>query len=250
MFVHSRGDWLHFFAYAREGRRMSEDLDVDDKALNDLDGKLAHLDIGTPTPEPKKRSVSRGRGRPKKPQPEPEPQAELEGEAGGEVAPKLPANEKGRLIRIITELKKKLGAVGSGLEPSLSHSVEELQEEVDLLNHDLDSKRGDQAIKSLMLYVMPVIEMVVTQMVPKDQLDLSTKYHLKNEAEENWVVFEEAAQHIAILHAEWFAIGPWGTLAKATAGCALSCDAKNKAYRARLVSSPQQGQTASATALQ
>ncbi len=227
---------------------MSEDLDVDDKALNDLDGKLAHLDIGTPTPEPKKRSVSRGRGRPKKPQPEPEPQAEPELE--GEVAPKLPANEKGRLIRIITELKKKLGAVGSGLEPSLSHSVEELQEEVDLLNHDLDSKRGDQAIKSLILYAMPVLEMMITQMVPKEQVDVSTKFHMKNEVEENWVIFEEAAQHIAILHAEWFAIGPWGTLAKATAACVASCDAKNKAYRARLVASSQQGQAASATALQ
>lgn len=230
---------------------MSDDLDVDDKALNDLDGKLAHLDIGTPAPEVKKRSVSRGRGRPKKQQPEPEPQPEPEGEPEGET-PKLPANEKGRLIRIITELKKKLGAVGSGLVPTLSHSVEELQEEVDLLNHDLDSKRGDQAIKSLMLYAMPVLEMFITQMVPKDQVDVSTKFHLKNEVEENWVIFEEAAQHIAILHSEWFAVGPWGTLAKATAGCVASCDAKNKAYRARLAlaGAQGQGQAASATALQ
>lgn len=224
------------------------DLDVDDKALNDLDGKLAHLDIGTPTPEPKKRSVSRGRGRPKK-QPDPEPAPEAAEEANAEVAPKLPAGEKGRLIRIITELKKKLGAVGSGLEPSLSNTVEELQEEVDLLNHDLDSKRGDQAIKSLIIYAMPLLEMAISQMIPKEQFDVSSKYHLKNEVEENWVVFEEAAQHIAILHAEWFAVGPWGTLAKATAGCAVSCDAKNKAYRARMA--PQaQAPAASATALQ
>lgn len=220
----------------------TSDLDVDDKALNDLDSKLAHMDIAPPEHEqPKKRSVSRGRGRPKKvvePEPEPEP-AEPDGEQKV-----VPAGEKGRLIRIIQQLKKKLGAVGTGLEPTLSNTVEELQEEVDILNNDLNSKRGDQAIKSMIMYAVPVLEMLITNFVPRDKLDVSSKFTLTEEVSNNWAVLEDAATHIAILHESWFAVGPYGELAKGIAGCALSADAKNKAARKR--AAPSAGPSAAA----
>lgn len=182
------------------------------------------------------RKVKRARGRPRKeplpsalePGPEPEPEPEQA------AAPAEGGADKADLIRIINDLKKKLNAVGSGLVPSFGHSVEELKAEVDLLNADLNSKRGDQAVKALILYAMPLIELAISRAVPQSQFDVSSRYHLKTEVEENWVIFEEAATHIAILHAKWFQVGPYATIAKATAACAASCNAKNQAVRAKL----------------
>jgi len=178
------------------------------------------------------RKVKRARGRPRKEPlpaaPEPEPEQQEPEQAGEQPA------EKADLIRIINELKKKLNAVGSGMVPGFGNSVEELKAEVDVLNADLNSKRGDQAVKALILYAMPLIELAISRAVPPGQFDVSSKYHLKSEVEENWVIFEEAATHIAILHAKWFQVGPYATIAKATAACAASCNAKNQAVRARL----------------
>lgn len=216
------------------------DDDVDDKAglKVDNESQLFNTDISQPTAQPTARVIKRGRGRPKKPkddEPEPDP-LEPKPEEGLDVQPNsqaVPPGEKGRLIRIIQELKKKLGAVGSGLEPTLQNTVEELQEEVDILNNDLNSKRGDQAIKTLILYAMPVLETIIERMVPKDKLDVSSKYHLSDEVKNNWAMFEDAATQIAIMHASWFAVGPYGEIAKATAACAISADAKNKAEKLR-----------------
>lgn len=210
------------------------DDDVDDKPLKvDNESQLFNTDISQPQAAPA-RTIKRGRGRPKKAEPEPEPEPDpLEPPAEGAQGQVVPPGEKGRLIRIIQELKKKLGAIGSGLEPTLQNTVEELQEEVDILNNDLNSKRGDQAIKTLILYAMPVLETIIERMVPKDKLDVSSKYHLSDEVKNNWAMFEDAATQIAIMHASWFAVGPYGEIAKATAACAISADAKNKAEKMR-----------------
>lgn len=207
------------------------DLDIDDKTTDSLDSALVNMNIAEPVL--KERTIKRGRGRPPKklveppaPEPDPTPAPETESE------PAAPG-EKGRLIRIIQQLKKKLNAVGTGLEPTLANTVEELQEEVDILNNDLNSKRGDQAIKTLIMYAMPVIEMIVSNAVPRDKLDISGKFTLTEEVKNNWAVLEDAATHIAILHESIFAVGPYGELAKGIAGCALSADAKNKAERKR-----------------
>ncbi len=211
------------------------DDDVDDKLKVDDESVLFKTDISQPPAAAMARTVKRGRGRPKKHAPEPEPEPE-QAEAGDPLEPDAqppPPGEKGRLIAIIQGLKKKLNAVGSGLEPSLQNTVEELQEEVDLLNNDLNAKRGDQAIKSLILYAMPVIETLIDRMVPKEKLDVSSKFTLTEEVKNNWAMFEDAATQIAINHASWFAVGPYGEIAKATAGCALSADAKNKAEKIR-----------------
>jgi hypothetical protein len=209
------------------------DDDVDDKLKVETEASLFNADISAPVA--KERTIKRGRGRP--PKPKAEPKAEepdpLEPAEGLEDSPLPAPGEKGRLIRIIQELKKKLGAIGSGLEPTLQNTVEELQEEVDILNNDLNSKRGDQAIKTLILYAMPLIETVIERMVDKNKLDVSSKYHLSDEVKNNWAMFEDAATQIAIMHASWFAVGPYGEIAKATAACAISADAKNRAERQR-----------------
>lgn len=210
---------------------------MSDVERDNPDGDMYALNLS----ERGERKVKRGRGRPRKPPAaEEEEVVELANEEVGKPrpdakeAPEAEGDEnkkKANLIRIINDLKKKLNAVGTGMVPSLQHTVEDMETEVELLNNDLNSKRGDKAVKALILYAMPLIEMAVSRTVPKEQLDLSTKFHLKDEVEQNWEIFEDAATHIAILHADWFAVGPYATLVKSTAACAASCNAKNQAAR-------------------
>lgn len=178
----------------------------------------------------------RGRGRPRKfavpppaaaaPQPQ-KPRSEESSEERDE------RKSKQAKIVIIERLQKQLGAVGTGLRPTMYDSIEDLDAEIDALNSDLNTKRGDKAVKKLTLMLMPLIELAVDKMVPKEKFDLSTYRHLKEEVEDNWEMFEEAVQHIAILHSSWFAVTPYHELASSTYACAMSVNAKNQAYRAR-----------------
>lgn len=136
-------------------------------------------------------------------------------------------------IRQIGELQKKLGAVGSGLRPTTFDTLETLQAEVQLLNENINSRRGDAAIKGLIIVAMPYIEKAITSAAPREQLDVSSYFHLTDEVKENWTIFEGAATQISIMYGEWFSVNPFVDLAKCTYACIDSVDAKNKKMRER-----------------
>jgi len=152
---------------------------------------------------------------------------------GGSGGTGVPVDEDKRpnMVRIIKELKKKLGAVGSGMEPTLAHSEAQLQAEIDLLNEDLNGKRGEKVVKSMVLGLAPILEMVVARLVPPQTMDLSSTVRLRDEMENNWEVLEEAATHLAILHGDWFTINPYWDLGNGIMACVSSCNMKNQAAR-------------------
>jgi hypothetical protein len=140
---------------------------------------------------------------------------------------------KTQKISIIDRLQKQLGAVGTGMRPTMFNSIEELNDEIEALNNDLNTKRGDKAVKTATLMIMPLIELLVDRLAPKDKFDLSTYRHLKDEVDDNWEMFEEAATHIAILNAGWFAVTPYHEFVSATYACAISVNAKNQMAKKR-----------------
>jgi len=208
--------------------------------------KIVSLDIGNDDddnddgpqipPPPTSEEVKRGRGRPRKQEPPGalpavRPPVNAQPAAGDE--DKDERKRKQSKISIIERLQSQLNAVGTGLRPTLFNSEQELDDEIDALNNDLNVKRGDKAVKKLTLMFMPMIEIVADMFAPKDKLDLSTYRHLRDEVEENWEMFEEAAQHIAILHSGWFAVTPYHEFAGATYACAMSVNAKNQRMKLR-----------------
>lgn len=220
------------------------DLMGGDKLINfDIGSDDPDLDIDDKVPgdDP---VVKRGRGRPPKSEPLSRLAKAMEGQPKSQPAPS-PANSDGEerkikagKITVIERLSKQLGAVGTGLRPTQFNSIQELDDEIEALNSDLNVKRGDKAVKKIAMMLMPLIEMVVDKLAPKDKLDLTTYRHLKDEVEDNWEMFEEAATHIAILNAGWFAVTPYHEFASCTYACAMSTNAKNQAYRARGIAPP------------
>jgi len=215
--------------------------------------KIVSLDIGNDDddnddgpqipPPPTSEEVKRGRGRPRK---QDTPGVTRLEQAMRNQAPPMASvqpvvsdedkderKRKQSKISIIERLQSQLNAVGTGLRPTLFNSEQELDDEIDALNNDLNVKRGDKAVKKLTLMFMPMIEIVADMFAPKDKLDLSTYRHLRDEVEENWEMFEEAAQHIAILHSGWFAVTPYHEFAGATYACAMSVNAKNQRMKLR-----------------
>lgn len=216
--------------------------------------KIVSLDIGNDDddnddggpqipPPPTNEEVKRGRGRPRKQEPpgvtrleqamrnQAPPMASVQPAVSDE--DKDERKRKQSKISIIERLQSQLNAVGTGLRPTLFNSEQELDDEIDALNNDLNVKRADKAVKKLTLMFMPMIEIAADMFAPKDKLDLSTYRHLRDEVEENWEMFEEAAQHIAILHSGWFAVTPYHEFAGATYACAMSVNAKNQRMKLR-----------------
>lgn len=175
------------------------------------------------------------RGRPRKVEHEPEPVVV-------EAAPAAPENkdEAERMKRLAKkrtmaiQLKKKLNAVGTGLNVETCQDESLLDAEIEALDNDINQKRGNKAIKGTFLFFVEIIEKVASATIPGDQLDIG-KYpfsvHLKQEVSENWELFDEAAQHLAIRYADWFSVGPIGELGQGLAGCVNSCNNKNQARR-------------------
>ena len=191
------------------------------------------------------------RGRPpKNPEPEPEPEQPIEDSpqsgsifsslfGGGPEQP--PTQEElnakhAKLVRIAQGLKKKLGAIGSGMSEedmaAPGTTDETLEKEIALLNSDLNSKRADKGIQGVFLIAANIIENVSKSFIPPERLDLSTKYHLTQEVMANWdEMFAETATHLAILHGDWFAVNPYMDSVKALGACVASCHSKNDAYK-------------------
>lgn len=179
----------------------------------------------------------RGPGRPrknpapvKKPEPAPAGSSESESDEASDAAEEQP--DKIALVRKIKQMQKKLHAVGTGLNPTTAHSVQELSDELALLNLEVNERRGGDAVKRIIIdMVAPAAEYGCNEFVPPDQLDLRG---LREEVKENFdEYFGEAATQVAINYSEYFSVGPVGELAKSFAGCAVSCNAKNQMRRRR-----------------
>lgn len=174
-------------------------------------------------------------GRPRKnaaPAPEPEPESEEEesdDEAGSPPASDDSA-EVTRLRNIAIELKKKLHATGSGMDLSVSHTAEELKSEVDLLNSQINSRRGGNATQMMVVEVFaPALTKLIDRFVPdKDSLDVSSKFTLKDEIKNNWDIFDEAVTQIAINHSSWFAVNPYMSVVQSLGACVRSVNDKNQ----------------------
>lgn len=209
----------------------------------DIDDKIVNLDIGHDDDDndvddkAQPIEVKRGKGRPRKIE---RPSAPAAPAASATSADESGEDRKAKTakITIIERLQKQLGAVGTGLRPTMFNSIQELDDEIDALNTDLNVKRGDKAVKSMTLMIMPIIEMIADRLAPKDKLDLSSYRHLKDEVNDNWEMFEEAATHIAILNSGWFAVTPYHEFASATYACAISVNAKNQMYKKKLGGMP------------
>lgn len=209
---------------------------------DNIDDKIVNLDIGhddddddnneeeAPTIE-----VKRGRGRPRKLHGTEKLAAEMATPAAQPQSEDTSEDRKAKAAKIviIERLQTQLGAVGTGMRPTMFNSLQELNDEIEALNSDLNVKRGDKAVKSMTLMIMPIIEMLADRIAPKDKFDLSTYRHLKDEVNDNWEMFEEAATHIAILNSGWFAVTPYHEFVSATYACALSVNAKNQMYKKR-----------------
>ncbi len=206
--------------------------DIDTATSTDPEDKIVNFDIGRDDDEDNDvdDKVKRGRGRPRK------IRMPLDAAPAAQTASDEPAEDrkaKTQKIMIIERLQKQLGAVGTGMRPTMFNSIQELDDEIEALNSDLNVKRGDKAVKSMTLMIMPIIEMMADKFAPKDKLDLSSFRHLKDEVNDNWEMFEEAATHIAILNSGWFAVTPYHEFVSATYACALSVNAKNQAIKKR-----------------
>lgn len=134
-------------------------------------------------------------------------------------------------IGIINDLRKKLNAVGSGLKPHIEHEEDKLDAEIDLLNSEINARRGDAAVKQITLMLMPIIEQIVDRTVPKDKFDVTG---LQKEVHDNWEILDEACKHISILHRDWFEVSPYAEWAKGVYTCAFSRNMKNQMQRKRM----------------
>ena len=134
-------------------------------------------------------------------------------------------------IGIIHELRKKLNAVGSGMQPHIDHNEDDLNAEIELLNSEINARRGDAAVKQITLMLMPLIEQIVDRMVPKDKCDVTG---LQKEVHDNWEILDEACKHISILHRDWFEVSPYAEWAKGVYTCAFSRNMKNQMQRRRM----------------
>lgn len=138
---------------------------------------------------------------------------------------------KQEIVYQIEQLKKQLYVEGSGMRPTRFNTMQQLLDERDLCNNQVNTRRGHGAIKGAVLALTPFIEKIITRVVPQEQFDVSSHYHLKDEVKESWGMFEEAMTQIAILHAKWFAVSPYAEVAQCMFACADSCDKKNQAIR-------------------
>lgn len=140
-----------------------------------------------------------------------------------------------QMCSIIDNLKRKMGAIGKLRNPDPhTHTREQLQEEIDLLNTQIDSARGEPGFKMLVIKVIaPLIERVSEAIAVaainaggERPCDL-TGYG--KEIEENWDdVLGHAAMQIYINNPGWFAAGPYAEMGKGLFFLAHSTNFKNQ----------------------
>lgn len=198
----------------------------------------------------------RGRGRPRKerlPSPPPEEEEETdpddeglwggagsegmgayeEGESyvvgggGGAENKKSDFSEKVELINMITELREKLNAKGTGMRPHVTCSLTELREEFEVLNREIDARRAGTLVKHIALeVVIPLVEAAVPYFVSQEQMDVTG---MTQEAKDNYdEVFKDTLTHISILNRKYFAVGPYGEFINGVMKMGAKAALKNK----------------------
>lgn len=189
--------------------------------------------------QPKKRGPGRPPKKPQEPEkkkkkkPEPEESdsdSDDSDSADDDADAKEKMTQKLSLVRKVEQMKKKLGAYGTGLKPSTKCSTKQLQEELHLLNMEVNERRGVGTIERIIVDgVAPAAEMGADALVPKEDLDLTG---LRDEIKDNWKdYFAEPAEQYAINHPELFEVGPLAELCKAFAMAAISRNTKNQLER-------------------
>lgn len=139
--------------------------------------------------------------------------------------------EKQVIITQINELKKKLFVEGSGMRPTTFNTMEQLVAERDLCNTQINSRRGHGVMSSGLVWAAGLLEKFITIVAPKDQVDVSSHYHLQDEVKECKAMFEESLTQISILHAGWFAVSPYADVMQNMGACIASVDRKNQKVR-------------------
>ncbi len=135
------------------------------------------------------------------------------------------------IITQIEQLKKKLFVEGSGMRPTVYDLMEDLIAERDLCNTQINSRRGHGVMSSGLVWAAGLLEKFITIVAPKDQVDVSSTYHLQDEVKECKAMFEESLTQISILHAGWFAVSPYAEVVQNMGACIASVDRKNQKVR-------------------
>ena len=151
--------------------------------------------------------------------------AEVEPPSGEDVAAKQ------IIITQINELKKKLFVEGSGMRPTVFNTMEQLTAERDLCNTQINSRRGHGVMSSSLVFAAGWLEKLITAVVPPDQVDVSSNYHLKDEVKECKAMFEESLTQISILHVYFDIQWPYAEVVQNMGACIASVDRKNQKVR-------------------
>ena len=213
-------------------------------------------------PTPKRR----GPGRPKKPKaaPPPAPQPEVtfddddipqgqstetgesEQATTGEEEPKIDDSFEARrvLCEKIESMRARFGGRGTGLVPDPQrHSVIVLQAELDVLNQQVDCRRGEKTIRLVTVtFIAPVLTMIADmfgQAVEKTgkprPFDLDG---LSKVVSEDWDhLFADAAAQIAINNPSFFSTSPVVQFGEGMLGACFQTNLMNAAKKAQ--QSPQ-----------
>lgn len=128
--------------------------------------------------------------------------------------------------RLIVELK----ATGTGLDIDTCRSLEQLDEEIAVLDSSLNNRRGQKGMQKFVMFAVGLLEAIVSKNVPAETFDIGAtpaSKHLTEEIAENWEMFDEVVQHLAIRHAALFAVGPYATLGQSLAVCIHNVSSEN-----------------------
>lgn len=138
-----------------------------------------------------------------------------------------------QLKRQIKQMKTgRLNAVGTGLDPdSGSYTREQLQTEFDLLNAEVNERRGDKAVRGLFDWAVPFVQSALQS---TGRVDVESKYKLVDEVKGTPELFDEALEQLAVKYGGWFAVGPESALVQALGTCVDSVNRKNKAHYAHM----------------
>jgi hypothetical protein len=179
-----------------------------------------------PTPAPKKpskpKNAKKGPGRPPKKQSakDKEPVYETEIEPEGEMPAASHVDDEFQLRVVLCEkingMKKRLGAMGSGLTPNPDvHSIAVLEREVTLMNQEIDCRRGEKTIRMFTIqliapFLTRIADIVGAAAVREGKEKPVDLTGLDNVLRENWEdMLAEPVAQIAINNPQYFAAGPY-----------------------------------------
>ena len=201
---------------------MSEqpEISIDDELL-----ELAPEPASTPATAPKKpfkgKGNKKGPGRPPKKQQaaktkEPVYETEIETEPEAPIDVDDEFQMRVVLCEKINGMKKRLGAMGSGLTPNPDvHSITVLEREVALMNQEIDCRRGEKTIRMFTIqliapFLTRIADIVGAAAVREGKEKPVDLTGLDKYLAENWDdMLSEPVAQIAINNPQYFAAGPY-----------------------------------------